>query len=408
MYDAAWGEKIIKDLGVSIWRNEYYAAPTPSNPQDADWNKQRPVVEGIARTARNNNVNLKVVLTVWSPPGDMKCQVTEDVRISTAPWPNGTKGGGTLCVNKYEAFADWLIQGIQMYKDVGVDVYAISPQNEPLFWQQYNSCFYAQQWYADMLKVVGPRVKARFPNVKIFGAENMLEMEAGKDKQWFYNAAIKNTPAALQSLDIFAVHGYSDGIAPTATSQMTKLWEASRQDYVDGAGKPVWMTETSGFVDSWEGQGGKPGALDLGFAIHSALYSGHSSGWIWWQGSADEINEFSLMNGADQLSKRYYVSKHFYRFIRPGAKMVDVQVNQDGVFASAYVHQQMGSFTVVLLNSSNEAKTVRLEGNNIPAQFTQYRSTSTENCEQRGQVSKDSITLPAKSIVTLVNGNVFE
>ena len=58
------------------------------------------------------------------------------------------------------------------------------------------------------------------------------------------------------------------------------------------------MTETSGYIDSWNGNGGKPGAIDLAIAIHAALYYGRASAWVWWQGSElSGINEFCLMSG---------------------------------------------------------------------------------------------------------------
>src|SRR5690606_34062484 len=47
MWDESWGEKVITDLGISIWRSELYPPAVPGTNQDADWNKQRPVVEGL-------------------------------------------------------------------------------------------------------------------------------------------------------------------------------------------------------------------------------------------------------------------------------------------------------------------------------------------------------------------------
>src|SRR6185436_12707980 len=88
-----------------------------------------------------------------------------------------------------------------------------------------------------------------------------------------------------------------------------------------------WMTETSGYVDAWEG--GKnskgedaPGAFDLAQAIYAALCYGKVSAWVWWQGSeSGGMSEFSLMQGT-RVGKRYHASKHFYRFLRPGARLV--------------------------------------------------------------------------------------
>ena len=47
LWDTGWGEKVISDLGVTIWRNEIY--PQTDNSQDTDWSKQRTVVAGLKR-----------------------------------------------------------------------------------------------------------------------------------------------------------------------------------------------------------------------------------------------------------------------------------------------------------------------------------------------------------------------
>jgi len=209
LYSDQWGDQVLDDLGITIWRNEYYPPATANSPQDADWNKQRPVVEGLAKKARDKGIDLKIILTVWSPPASMKCTISADGSVNNdQPWAQGTKGGGALCTNKYADFAQWLIDGIKMYKDIGVDVYAISPQNEPLGAVPYNSCVYTPASYIEMLKIVDPRLKAVYPNVKIFGAEYMLENEGGDNRQWFLNHTIAASPEALKNLDIFAMHRY--------------------------------------------------------------------------------------------------------------------------------------------------------------------------------------------------------
>jgi O-glycosyl hydrolase len=411
LYSDAWAEQAITDLGITIWRNEYYPPATAMQGQDADWNKQKPVVEGLARVARSRNVPLKFIFTVWSPPEALKCSVSsDDVRQPGIPHAGGTKNGGTLDPGQYTNFGNWLADGIELYRQSSAEVYAISPQNEPLFKQTFNSCFYKPEWYAQMLTQIVPVVKARFPNVKIFGPENMLGMEGGNDRQYFYHNYLMNNATARQQLDIWAVHGYVEGVTPSATSQMARLWQTVRTEQAAPASKPVWMTETSGYVDTWPGTTDKPGPLDLALAIHSALYHGQAAAWVWWQGSdLGALNEYNLMQGAGRKSKRYYVSKHFYRFIRPGARMVKAMYNDaEGVLGSAYEHPQMGAFTVVLVNTGTKTAKITLNGNDLPDTFDFYQTTATDNCVKKDPVQKDNILLPPQSIVTLVNGNVYE
>jgi O-glycosyl hydrolase len=238
----------------------------------------------------------------------------------------------------------------------------------------------------------------------------MLEMEAGKDRQYFYHKKLMDDVSARQYLDIWAVHGYVNGVAPTATSQMAQLWKTTKAEYTDPSSKPIWMTETSGYFDTWNGTAQQPGAMDLALSIHAALYHGKASAWVWWQGSDNgTLNEFNLMQGTTKKGKRYYASKHFYRFIRPGAQMVDVSFNEnEGVFASAFENQAMGAFTLVLINTNTKEVKVNLTGTNVPDAFDFYQTTSKDDCVKKETVANNAVTLPPQSVVTLVNGNVFE
>jgi O-glycosyl hydrolase len=167
------------------------------------------------------------------------------------------------------------------------------------------------------------------------------------------------------------------------------------------------MTETSGYTDNWTAD---DGARQLGFAIHAALAYGEASAWIWWQGSdlGSTPNQYTLMNGTQQLSKRYYVSKQFYRFIRPGARMVKVTTSEPNLFLTAFVQPTMGSFTIVAINSASQDKKLAIGGTNIPSTFAAHRTSAAENCASIGNMTNGSITLKADSITTLVNGNVYE
>jgi hypothetical protein len=96
LWSDAWGDQVISDLGITIWRNEHFPPSDSLNTQDANWAKQRPVVQGHNRKADQYGVNLKFLVTVWSPPASMKVQVDNNTRLIGTPHPFGTKQGGAL------------------------------------------------------------------------------------------------------------------------------------------------------------------------------------------------------------------------------------------------------------------------------------------------------------------------
>ena len=413
LWSDAWGTQVITDLGITIWRNEYYSEEGgDAANQDATWSKQLPVVQGLKRIADANRVPLKFVATVWTAPSGMKCTV-DSVQAGTTPCtpnPDGLKNGGTLDPSQYGAYAQWLVRGVKQYQDAGVDLYAISPQNEPMFVEPYNSCVYditpsKLNSYSRMIRAVYPMVKQSYPNLKIFGTENMLGLEG---QPYFYSAYMDS--AAWSSFDVLAYHGYQDGVTPTTGSQLAQYWVTVRDSYAKPHGKPSWMTETSGYIDDWAASNG---ARQLGYAIYAALAYGQASAWIWWQGSelGGTPGQYALMNSTQILSKRYFVSKSFYRFIRPGAKMLAVTSSDPDLFVVAFAHPTTGAFTVVAINAGTQDKTLTMGGAggaSVPSTFAAYRTSAGEDCVSVGSVINGSITLAADSITTLVNGNVYE
>jgi glucuronoarabinoxylan endo-1,4-beta-xylanase len=412
LWNDAWGEKIISDLGITIWRNEIFPPATPGADQEADWTKQKPVVLGLKTKADKYKVNLKFIATVWSPPADLKwaCNFSwaGDENATRNAGIVSTKNGGTLNPNKYTEYADWLKLNIQSYKDAGVDLYALSLQNELMFKQTFNSCTYTIPWYNELLINVVPKIKANFPDVKIFGAENMLDMEGKEENwKWFYHSGVKANADAAKNLDILAVHGYSDGVAASSGSELAKMWINHKDQFSTPMNKQAWMTETSGYIDSWEKTGDLPGALNLAMDIHSGLFYGNMSAWVWWQGCQSTMSEYCLMTGSI-TSKKYYVSKQYYRYIRPGAVRVKSTSDSPEFFVTAYENSAKGTNTIVIINSGTEDKAVVLNGNDLPATFKMYRTNSTtENCtfiKEVGLGTAASFAVPAKTIVTLQAG----
>jgi glucuronoarabinoxylan endo-1,4-beta-xylanase len=419
-YNTAWLDRVIGDLGISIWRNELYPhIPPTSNTtpnQDAYWDKVRPTAQALKAKADQFGVNLKIVLTVWSPPGSYKwwSQFSWPGDAAAQRGPSGEgdywseKNGGTLNPNRYSQYATWLVQGVQMYKDAGLNVYALSPQNEPAFAQTFNSCTYTTFWYKDMINAVIPTVKAAHPGLKIFGSENMLEMEgASNNYPWFYTQALKDNAAATSNIDILAYHGYSDGVNPSSGSNLASYWTNTLQQFAQPMGKKQWMTETSGYLDSWEGSGGTPGAFNLALDMFSALYYGNVSGWVWWQGSDTNAttNEFALFSNT--IGKKYYVSKQFYRYVRPDAVRVFSSTTDANIYAVAFRNSRINTSTIVLMNANTASRTINLSttGSGWPTSYEMFVSSPTQNCVSTGTVSSSSvITLPARSVVTLQAG----
>jgi glucuronoarabinoxylan endo-1,4-beta-xylanase len=418
-YNTGWIDKVITDLGMTMWRNELYPHVPPDQStttgQDTYWALQKDVARALKERAALAGTNLKVILTAWTPPGNYKWMVTNftwagDPAAVRGPGPSGDywteRNGGTLNPNKYNEFAQWWINGIKMYKDIGIDVYAISLQNEPMFSQTFNSAVYTRDWYTQVLKEVVPKIKAAYPAVKVFGSENMLEME-GREVNYphFYHNAIKNDAQALSMLDVFAVHGYVEGVSASTGSLLSHYWANHKNQFADASGKKTWMTETSGYTDVWE-SGSLPGAFSYAMDIQTAVMFGNVSAWLWWQGSAGSgPDEYKLM-AFENHGNKYSVSKNFYRFIRPGAVRIGATDNSDSLSVTAFRHSSKNTLTLVIINESHQQTPLTLNMEGVTAnEFEVFVTSKTKKCESAGiKNASSTILLPARSVVTLQAG----
>lgn len=73
----------------------------------------------LVKQALSLNPNLKVMMSPWSPPAWMKT--------------SGTMVGGSLLSKYFKQYAQYFVKTIQAYQAQGIDLFAVSVQNEPLY-----------------------------------------------------------------------------------------------------------------------------------------------------------------------------------------------------------------------------------------------------------------------------------
>lgn len=365
-----------------------------------------PCLEFIA-AIKKLNPDIKVTPSVWSPPAWMK----------TTGKP---AGGGALKPEYYAHYAQYLVEWTRHVKEkYGFDLYAIGPQNELEFSEPYNSCIYKPEEFREMIKVVGQTFQKEGLNVKLFGPEDMTHY--GPRTARFINI-VEDDPQARPFLHILATHGYADGIQLTGSvKESQSFWELIKQYK-----KPYWQTETgTGAADDGWNDGGPDGKTQtiakdgsrsllqgalssVGGRLHYALVYGQASAWLFWQISGNAPSVHCLMVG-DQPGKKYYVARHFYRWVRPGAVRIAAGPDggEQGVCVSAFEHAADKTLTIVLLNRSNDNAQVKvqLKATMAVQSLETYRTSETENGAKLADtpVSSDSIslTLPPRCIVTL-------
>jgi len=412
---AQFVDDLINDLGLTILRDNI-----PTNFEITNDNSD-PNITDLSKFNINNNTTghdgkladhlqflkdmktaglQKLIVSIWSPAPWMKYnnKISNGTNQNSAPAYTNAPDANTnqLKTDMYQEFAEMCVAYIKIIKqETGIDVYALSLQNEPRFSQSYASCVYNGEALRDLIKVVGKRFDDEGINTKIFMPEDVGYFDGIKA----LIQPILNDPAAMSYVDIVATHGYAfDGV--TAASTDAQTWQAM---YNWGAplGKPLWMTETSGFENNMDG------AISLGKAMYTAITYGNVSTWVFWSLSQGTLDAYSLMSSSGAKSKRYYVSKNLYRYVRPGAYRISATApDQSGVYPMAFKHDVENSQTIVLINDSTISRAIKLSGSSLPSQFSMHTTSDTDDCKDYGMInSSDGILLPPKSVVTLYKKN---
>jgi len=340
--------------------------------------------------------------TSWGPLGDAQKAAARGATVWAAPWTppascksnNSEKNGGHLNQSCYDSWASTLAAFPAKAKQGGVTVMGISVQNEADNQTMYESCLYTGAEMVAFIKVLGPKLKALTPPIKLLAPESTRwERLWGADED-YGNAILADSQAAAQ-VDILATHMYEtqDAVAPPA-----------------GVTKPIWVTEMSGVMGY--PNAGPSADIDDGLVwagwITDAFTTGHASAYhAWWITSLNDDNE-GLLTMSGGSTKRMYTFGNFSKFIRPGYRRVNVSgTAPDNVRVTAYVNPVDGTVVIVALNggSSAVALPIFLDGN-APCALTPWVTSAGDNLASKPAVAVSGARLApmlaAKSVTTFV------
>ncbi|WP_248845049.1 glycoside hydrolase family 30 beta sandwich domain-containing protein [Streptomyces griseorubiginosus] len=330
----------------------------------ANWSRE------VATAKRAVELGATVFASPWNPPAQMVETFTHGSQTNAK----------RLRSSMYGAYAQHLNDFVTFMRNNGVNLYAISVQNEP---------DYAQDWTwwtpAEMTRFL--RENAGSISTKVIAPESFQYVKSFSDP-------ILNDPAALANMDILGAHLYG-------TSFQNFPYPLFKQK---GAGKELWMTEvyypnSSDSADLW------PQALDVGEHVHRALVDAEFQAYVWWY----IRRGYGPMREDGQISKRGAAMAHFAKYVRPGHVRIAVTANpQSNVYLSAY--RGSGSrLVIVAVNKGTSSVSQQFTlVNNASTGVSSWLTDGSRNlaAQSRIAVSNGSFTaqLPARSLTTFVTG----
>ena len=273
--------------------------------------------------ANNNNSIMKFVASPWSPPAWMKVPVDGVQSMSGSADPSGLDPSPIV----RSTWAKYISMWISAYKRHGVNIWGLTPQNEPEFAAPWEACKYNVTDEASFISDhLGPIIKNDHPDIKI------LAFDHNKDHLMHWSSTILSSKAA-KYVDGMAFHWYSgssrllDGAyGYEAVKQVSEYAPSKLLINTEGCSCPGVR------IGSW---------FRAERLAHDVLYDlmNNAHGWIDWNllvNSQGGINHVG--NNCDAplvttpnfdgivIQPKYYYMGHFSKFIIPGSVRVDVKV----------------------------------------------------------------------------------
>ncbi|MCE4940711.1 glycoside hydrolase family 30 beta sandwich domain-containing protein [Bacillus velezensis] len=309
-----------------------------------------------------------VFASPWNPPNDM---------VETFNH-NGDTSAKRLRNDKYAAYAQHLNDFVNFMKSNGVNLYAISMQNEPDYAHEWT-------WWTPQEILRFMRENAGSINARVIAPESFQYLKNISDP-------ILNDPQALRNMDILGTHLYG-----TQVSQFP--YPLFKQK---GGGKELWMTEVyypnsdNNSADRW------PEALGVSEHIHHSMVEGDFQAYVWWY----IRRSYGPMKEDGMISKRGYNMAHFSKFVRPGYVRIDATKNPEpNVYVSAYKGDNKVVIVAINKNNTGVNQNFVLQ-NGTASQVSRWITSSSSNLQSGTDLKVTDnhfwAHLPAQSVTTFV------
>ena len=282
-----------------------------------------------AKTAKQ--MGLIVFASPWGQPAEWKTNGTINAKNE-----DGTTG--KLKKENWADYAQYLEDYVQYMRENGVELDAISIQNEPDWPAQYAGCLWDASEIASFVKTYGKTISC-----KVMAPETLAISDS-------YANALNKTDV-LECFDIYGGHQYG-GIQPAYKNLAKK-------------GKEIWMTE---YLINWNEIENNTRNFDFTkdffnfFTAINTCMLGDFNAWIHYAAKRYYGMMGDGQRGAGSsgtITKRGYIMAHFARFVT-GMTRVDATWNGSSLESSAYISES-GDTAVVVISNPGDAVTLTVD-----------------------------------------------
>ncbi len=362
-------------------------------------------------------------------------------RMNRSGYTNCDDGlGSTNLKDGYEGqFATYLVDILKHFRDdENIEFTHISPVNEPQWeWNQSNQegnrasnediknivlALYDELVENDINTEISIGESGDIPSW--YNRANGISNEYGEEYGNYLNTFCNDTSINNKISKVLSGHSYWSDLIVSELVQDRIEFKARLINYFNQGWK-YWQTEYCQMEGPYnEGGWGRDltmtTALNVARVIHFDLTILNASAWQWWTAMSPENYKDGLLytdylkNGLQSIieSKILWTLGNYSKFIRPGSKRIkcDGAADKYSVMASAYKDEINDKLIVVIINVTDQDKDFlfSISGADSSFSFTSFITSDNEGDDLREDITfsvNDGITIPAKSVVTLV-GNL--
>ncbi len=332
--------------------------------------------QSLATAKLAKQMGLIVFASPWGQPAEWKTNGTSNAKNS-----DGTQG--YLKKENWADYAQYLEDYVQYLRKNGVELDAISIQNEPDWPADYAGCMWSATDIASFVKTYGRTISC-----KIMAPETLSVNDN------YVNAL--NKTDILPCFDIYGGHQYG-GIQSAYKDLASK-------------GKEIWMTE---YLINWnEGQSSTRNFdftkdfFNFFRAINTCML-GNFNAWIHYAAKRYYAMMGDGQNGAGSsgtITKRGYVMAHFARFVT-GMDRIGATFG-GGLEGSAYQSQTGDTVAVVMANATDKDVELTLDLPFYTKGTSLYTTTKSKSFIANSsaldeETCRPVVTIPAQSVATV-------
>lgn len=308
---------------------------------DHDKQYRIPFIKKAIETAGGQ---LTLYVSPWSPPAFMKSN-------------NNMLQGGKLLPEYYQSWANYYVKFIKAYEALGMPIWGLTVQNEPMAVQRWESCIYTAEEERDFVKnYLGPTLEKTG-----LGDKKIVVWDHNRDLMFQRASTILNDPDAAKYVWGTGFHWYEDwkdGIPMfNAVRSVQEAYPDKNLLFTEGTNEKYDLERIINEDPKLAERYGKSMIND---------FNNGTVGWTDWNilldqtGGPNHVGNFCFSpvhantnSGALTFTNSYYYIGQFSKFIRPGAKRIVSVSSASNILTTGFINPD-NSIMVVVMNQGNK------------------------------------------------------